>query len=204
MHDAAIVLSIIAGFDMADLTTRQSLGHLAADELMMMGGLSQANPPGGRVDCPPLLFDRKGLKGARLGILRDMFRSGRDHEESLAIIDLVEGFPAGSGDVHVDGSGLVYVSGFFFGTVVWDSGIGAFIRGPDNPVCAPLAGGGCRGASSSYAASDGTLYQTFFGSAAQGLQPWVFRYEPETFQLADSIATGLGSSGLEIHAFRQP
>ena len=48
------------------------------------------------------------------------------------------------------------------------------------------------------------LGETFFGSAAQGLQPWVFRYEPGTFQLTDSIATGLGPSGMEIHAFRQP
>ncbi|MBT8398729.1 MAG: hypothetical protein KJN92_17265, partial [Gemmatimonadetes bacterium] len=129
---------------------------------------------------------------------------------SVAVIDpqtmirvrTIEGFPAGSGDIYVDDSGLVYVSGFFFGTVVWDSQTGAFVRGPANPVCAPLSGGGCRGASSSFTASDGALYQAFFGSAAQGLQPWVFRYEPGTFELADSIPTGLGPSGLEIHTFR--
>lgn len=86
-------------------------------------------------------------------------------------IDLIEAFPAGSGDVHVDSEGLVYVSGFFFGTVVWDSRSRVFVRGPDNPVCAPLSAGGCRGASSSFTASDGGLFQTFFGSAAQGLQP---------------------------------
>jgi hypothetical protein len=122
---------------------------------------------------------------------------------TMARVDLIEGFTAGSGDVHVDRSGLVYVSGFFFGTLVWNPATESFIRGPDDPVCAPLAGGGCRGATSAFAATDGTLYQTFFGSAAQNLAPWVFQFHAGTFQLADSIASGLGPMGVEIHTFRQ-
>ncbi len=122
--------------------------------------------------------------------------------ETLTRVDLVDGFPAGSGHVHVDDEGLVYVSGYFFGTVVWDSGTGSFLRGPGDPVCAPLAGGGCRGASSVYTTADGNLYQTFFGSPGQGLAPWVFRYSPGTFELADSIPSGLGPTEVEIHSFR--
>ena len=122
---------------------------------------------------------------------------------TMTRVELIDGFPAGSGDLHVDDAGLVYVSGFFFGTVVWDSSGKTFLRGPADPVCAPLAEGGCRGASSAFVASDGTLYQTFFGSPAQDLPPWVFTYAPGTFQLTDSIPSGLGPSGLEIHSFRE-
>jgi hypothetical protein len=122
--------------------------------------------------------------------------------QTMTRVDLINGFGAGSGDVFVDSSGLVYVSGFFFGTTVWDSSSRTFIRGPGNPVCAPLDQGGCRGAFSAYCGSDGTLYQTFFGSAAQGLSPWVFQYEAGSFQLIDSIASGLGPVAVEIHSFR--
>lgn len=124
------------------------------------------------------------------------------HPETLTRVGLVEGFPAGSGHVHVDREGRAYVSGYFFGTVVWDSVTESFLRGPGDPVCAPLAGGGCRGASSAYTAADGTLYQTFFGSPGQGLAPWVFRYSPERWELADSVPSGLGPTEVEIHVFR--
>jgi len=123
--------------------------------------------------------------------------------ETMTRVELIEGFPPGSGDIHVDDAGLIYVSGFFFGTVIWDTKTEAFIRGPANPVCAVISGGGCRGASSAFTSADGSLYQSFFGSAAQGLHPWVFQYEGSTFQLADSIPTGLGPSGMEVHTFRQ-
>jgi hypothetical protein len=129
---------------------------------------------------------------------------------SLVVIDpatmtqvrLVDGFGAGSGAVHVDANGLVYVSAFFLGTVVWDSGTLSFLRDPSDPLCAPLTGGGCRGAFSAYTGADGSVYQTFFGSASQGLDPWVFRYAPSSFELTDSIPSGLGPVEVEIHTFR--
>jgi hypothetical protein len=122
--------------------------------------------------------------------------------QTMTRVDLVSGFGAGSGDVFVDSAGLVYASGFFFGTTVWDSSSKTFIRGTADPVCAPLGQGGCRGAFSAYCDTDGALYQTFFGSAADGLSPWVFKYEAGTFQLIDSIASGLGPVAVEIHSFR--
>lgn len=120
---------------------------------------------------------------------------------TMTRVDLLPGFPAGSGAAHVDDDGLLYVSGFFFGTVVWDTSAGAFVRDGSNPVCAPLASGGCRGAFGTRSASDGSLYQTFFGSPSEGLAPWVFRYEAGTFALTDSIATELGPVEVEIHTF---
>jgi hypothetical protein len=122
--------------------------------------------------------------------------------QSLALVDMVEGFPPGSGDVFVDGEGRVYVSGFFFGTVIWDSSSRAFLRGPENPVCAPISTGGCRGGVSSYTAQDGSLYQTSFGSPAQGLSPRIFRYAPGTFELLDSLLSDPGPAAVEIHRFR--
>lgn len=121
---------------------------------------------------------------------------------TMTLVDVIDGFGVGPGGVHVDAAGLVYVSGFFIGTIVWDSNTRTFLRGPDDPVCAPLSGGGCRGAFSAATASDGTLYQTFFGSPSQGLAPWVFKYSPQSFALADSIAPGVGPVEVEIHSFR--
>jgi hypothetical protein len=121
---------------------------------------------------------------------------------TMTRLDVVGGFLAGSGDIHVDAQGLVYVSAFFGGTVVWNSSTGSFERDATNPVCAPLTGSGCRGAFAAHTDADGALYQTFFGSAADGLEPQIFRYAPESFALTDSIASGLGPVALEIATFR--
>ena len=121
---------------------------------------------------------------------------------SLARIELVEGFPAGSGHVHVSQSGTLFASAFFTGTVAWSTATKAFVRDGTNPICAPLDGGGCRGAFAAYTAADGALYQTFFGSPSAGLPPQIFRYAPETLVLTDSIDSGPGPVGLEIRSFR--
>ena len=121
---------------------------------------------------------------------------------SLARVEVVEGFPAGSGHVHVSQGGTLFASAFFTGTVAWNTATRAFVRDGSNPICAPLDGGGCRGAFAVHTAADGSLYQTFFGSASAGLPPQVFRYAPETFALTDSIDSGLGPVGLEIRGFR--
>ncbi len=121
---------------------------------------------------------------------------------SLELVEVVEGFPPGSGHVHISEDGTLFASAFFAGTVAWNTVTKAFERDASNPICAPLAGGGCRGAFAAHTSADGSLYQTFFGSASQNLPPWIFRYAPETWALADSIPPGPGPVGLEIRSFR--
>lgn len=126
---------------------------------------------------------------------------------SMAVIDpatmqrirVVDGMGAGPGSISADARGLVYVSGFSFGTLVWDSGAGGFLRGPGDPVCAALAGGGCRGAFDAVADDDGDLYQVFFGSQDQ--TPRVFVYEAGDFTLADSVETGSGPVAIDVRTF---
>lgn len=62
--DAAIVMSVMAGTDAADLFTLNSLGHAPADNFV-----------------PALRKD--GLKGARVGVLRELF--GKDPEDQPAV-----------------------------------------------------------------------------------------------------------------------
>lgn len=66
--DAAIVLDIIAGFDPSDPVTAKSIGQIPA------GGYTS-------------LLDKDALAGARIGVFRDLFRSGPIHEEGLAVIE---------------------------------------------------------------------------------------------------------------------
>ena len=66
--DAAIALDVIAGFDESDPVTEDSLGNI---------------PEGGYTS----LLSTTALEGKRIGVFRDLFRSGEVHEESLAIID---------------------------------------------------------------------------------------------------------------------
>ncbi len=121
---------------------------------------------------------------------------------SLELVALLEGFPAGSGHLHLSGDGILFASAFFAGTVAWDTAAGRFVRDSSDPICAPLADGSCRGAFAAHTAADGSLYQTFFGSAAMDLPPRIFRYDAGTFALADSVEVGQGPVGLEIRSFR--
>lgn len=116
-------------------------------------------------------------------------------------VELVEGMGTGPGSITIGDDGLAYVSGFFFGTVVWDTDAGKFVRGPDDPVCAPLEDGGCRGATDADVDASGRLYQAFFGSPQEDLDPWIFVYEPDGFTLTDSIATGAGPTAVQIRSF---
>ena len=109
---------------------------------------------------------------------------------------------SGPGSISVDDAGLAYISGFFFGTLVWDTETRTFVRGPDAPVCAPLPGGGCRGAFDARTSDDGTLMQVFFGSPSEDLPAHIFTYSPGTFALTDSISVGVGPTSLRIHSFR--
>ncbi len=69
VYDLAATLDVIAGVDAEDLVTMSSRGHIPPE-----GFLSFVDP-------------KNGLKGARIGVLRDMFRSGPRHTEGLALIE---------------------------------------------------------------------------------------------------------------------
>ncbi|HEX2188941.1 MAG TPA: hypothetical protein VHG51_08600 [Longimicrobiaceae bacterium] len=121
--------------------------------------------------------------------------------QTLAVVRNVPDVGTGAGSISIGRDGLAYISGFFVGTVVYDTRTRTFVRGPDDPVCAKLANGQCRGAADAQPDEDGNLYQVFFGSAAEGLAPYVFVYRPGTFQLADSVAVGQGPSSIDIRTF---
>ena len=68
VYDCAAVLDLIAGYDPADLPTQNSVGKLP--------------------DQPYTSFVAKdGLKGARIGVLREMFRTGPLHAEGNALME---------------------------------------------------------------------------------------------------------------------
>jgi Asp-tRNA(Asn)/Glu-tRNA(Gln) amidotransferase A subunit family amidase len=68
LADAAAVLDVIAGYDAADLATQAGLGKIP--------------------DRPYVSFiDKDGLRGARVGVLREMIRSGPTHEEGRALFE---------------------------------------------------------------------------------------------------------------------
>lgn len=118
------------------------------------------------------------------------------------VVTTVNNFGAGPGSISIDKSGLAYISSFSAGTLVWNTKTRAFVRGPDNPVCAKIAASGlCRGASSATASADGTVYQLFFGSSRQGLASYTFVYAPGTFALRDSVSVGTGPSSIQVRTF---
>lgn len=117
----------------------------------------------------------------------------------------IPGFGPGAGTISIDGTGLAYVSGFFVGTVVWNTATRLFVRGVGNPVCARVdltdPTSSCRGASAATVDESGTVYQTFFGDTFQNLAPEVFVFQPGSFVLQDSIAVGAGPISIGISVF---
>lgn len=68
VYDVAALTDAIAGFDAEDLLTISS--------------------PGMAPDRPYTSFlDKNGLRGARVGVFRDLFRKGKNHAEGIAMID---------------------------------------------------------------------------------------------------------------------
>jgi hypothetical protein len=120
---------------------------------------------------------------------------------TMQVVATVGGMGVGPGAISIDSNGLAYISGFFSGTLVWNTKTRAFVRGPDNPVCAKLANGSCRGAFAATTSANGNLYQLFFGSATQGLPPYAFVYKASTFALTDSISVGSGPAAIAIRTF---
>ena len=68
VYDTAVVLDAIAGYDPADLPTQDSIGQLPAKPYASF-------------------VTADGLKGARIGILREMVRTGTGHEEGNTLFD---------------------------------------------------------------------------------------------------------------------
>jgi hypothetical protein len=117
------------------------------------------------------------------------------------VVTTVGGMGVAPGAISIDANGLAYISSFSSGTLVWNTKSRAFVRGPDNPVCAKLANGSCRGAFAATTSANGNLYQLFFGSASQGLPPYAFVFKGSTFTLSDSVSVGTGPSAIAIRTF---
>ena len=132
-----------------------------------------------------------------------------EHDGSLTIVDpatmqvqtTVPNMGVGPGAISIDANGLAYISGFFSGTLVWNTKTRTFVRGTDNPVCAKLANGSCRGAFAATTNAAGNVYQAFFGSSTQGLPPYVFVFKAGTFVLMDSISAGTGPGAIAVRTF---
>lgn len=128
---------------------------------------------------------------------------------SLSIIDLtantvetLPGFGDFPGAIAIDDQGRAFISSFSIGTLAWNTVTRTFIRGPADPICAPISGGGCRAASSASVAPNGDLYQAFFGSASSSQPAYLFIYNGTTLALQDSIPVPLGPDGMTLHSFR--
>jgi len=83
VYDCAAMLDVMAGYDAADLATEAGLGKIP--------------------DAPYTSFVGKdGLKGARIGVLREMVRSGPKHEEGTALFEKAIADFKAAGAVLVD------------------------------------------------------------------------------------------------------
>lgn len=83
VYDCAAVLDVIAGYDAADLATQAGLGKIP--------------------DRPYASFvSAEGLRGARVGVLREMVRSGPKHEEGRALFEQALADFKAAGAVVVD------------------------------------------------------------------------------------------------------
>jgi Asp-tRNA(Asn)/Glu-tRNA(Gln) amidotransferase A subunit family amidase len=68
VYDVAVLLDAIAGFDAEDLITADSLGKMPAKPYVSY-------------------LDSNGLNGARLGVLRELFKDGPMHRDGRALMD---------------------------------------------------------------------------------------------------------------------
>jgi len=133
VHDTALLLQYMRGFDAADLFTWNSLGRLDG------------------IDYPRAL-DKDALAGARIGVLRDMFRQGEEFGEINRLIEAEIQSLRGPSDAEVNvmpGSGAMLIDGLSLGIdligffadarasvpeirATFDAYLKA--RGPDTPV----------------------------------------------------------------------
>lgn len=120
---------------------------------------------------------------------------------TMQVVTTVQNVGVGPGAITIDDSGLAYISGFLFGTAIWNTNTRQFVRSPDNAVCAKLENGTCRGAFAAATDKAGNLYEAFFGSASANLAPYIFVFKAGTYALRDSIAVGSGPAALAIRVF---
>jgi Asp-tRNA(Asn)/Glu-tRNA(Gln) amidotransferase A subunit family amidase len=83
LYDCAAVLSVIAGYDAADLPTQDSVGKIPYRPYTAF-------------------IAQDGLKGARIGVLREMFHTGALHAEGLALMERAIADMKAAGAVVVD------------------------------------------------------------------------------------------------------
>lgn len=105
VYDCAAVLSVIAGYDPADLATEAGLGKIP--------------------EQPYTAFvDPNGLKGARIGVLREMVRSGPKHKEGVDLFEKAVAHVKAAGATVVDPA----LTGLKLTEVLRDAGAAQFER----------------------------------------------------------------------------
>lgn len=89
VYDVAALTDVVAGFDVEDLLTIVAPGRTPAASYTTF-------------------LDADGLRGARIGVLRDFFRSGEKHAEGIAMIESAIAHMKNQGAIVVDpvGTGL--------------------------------------------------------------------------------------------------
>jgi amidase len=83
VYDVAALTDIVAGFDAEDLLTITAPGN------MPKGSYTQ-------------FLDKDGLKGARIGVFRDLFRKGPKHAEGTALVEAAIADMKSAGAIVVD------------------------------------------------------------------------------------------------------
>jgi amidase len=84
VYDVAALTGVVAGFDAEDLLTITTPGNIPA------GGYTQ-------------FLKKDGLKGARIGVFRDLFRTGPKHAEGTALVEAAIAKMKSEGAIVVDG-----------------------------------------------------------------------------------------------------
>jgi len=83
VYDVAALTDVVAGFDAEDLLTVESPGKVPAVSYTSF-------------------LDKNGLRGARIGVFRDLFRKGPQHAEGIALIEKAIAQMKQAGAVIVD------------------------------------------------------------------------------------------------------
>lgn len=83
VYDVAAMTSIVAGFDAEDLLTISSPGMTPKEPYTSF-------------------LDKNGLRGARIGVFRDLFRKGEEHAEGIALIEKAVAQMKEAGAIIVD------------------------------------------------------------------------------------------------------
>ncbi len=83
VYDVAAMTDVVAGFDAEDLATMNSPGQVPKESYTTF-------------------LDRNGLRGARIGVFRDLFRKGAIHAEGIAMIEAAIAQMKAAGAVIVD------------------------------------------------------------------------------------------------------